>query len=587
MAKVGRDFFTASPGNGGVPNRAVGSTPELARVLSLPTKSPHPADIEAWSAWARKRPYNAKGEPNRLFQAQAQAFADMAQAGGLFGSIPVGNGKTLISAVAPTLLGWRRPLLLQPAALIDKTLREFGKLAEDWHVHPGIQIRSYELLGTDEGDRILNLIHPDGILCDEAHSLKDLKSARAKKLRRWMKANPATPWVLLSGTFGKDGLKDFAHMLQWALKAGAPVPMEVDELMEWCNALDHKVKLGARQPLGGLVAFSNGVHDVSAVRQGFHHRLRSTPGVVFAEPETIGASILVQEKLCEPGPNTTRAFETLRRDWETPDGWTLGSPMEVWAKARQMSLGFSYYSDPRPDDDWLCARKEWGQFVRSILSHSRLLDSEGQVKLAVQSGTLPHGVTALANWEAAWARFQPNLKAYWLDYHALEFAAKWAENHRGLVFTEHTEFAVALAQLLKVPYFGEEGLDAEGRSIEDFKGGACVASINANKQGRNLQDRWNTALVMAPMPNGLMWEQIIARLHRPGQLRDWVQFDSLVSCHEHYLALPRAIDATKAVNRDLMGGRPKLLLSDVIHISRVPNTAPFHATKRRDDGSID
>lgn len=67
--------------------------------------------------------------------------------GGLFGPIPVGEGKTLISLLAPYLLQAQRPVLLLPAMLVEKTHRERAELSKHWHIPLNIRLISIESLG--------------------------------------------------------------------------------------------------------------------------------------------------------------------------------------------------------------------------------------------------------------------------------------------------------------------------------------------------------------------------------------------------------------------------------------------------------
>src|SRR4030042_934287 len=62
---------------------------------------------------------------------QAAALEELHDMRGLFGSIRVGGGKTLVSLLAPVVLGSVRPLLIIPAALRDKTKRHARNYGKD------------------------------------------------------------------------------------------------------------------------------------------------------------------------------------------------------------------------------------------------------------------------------------------------------------------------------------------------------------------------------------------------------------------------------------------------------------------------
>lgn len=98
---------------------------------------------------------------------QGAALQDLHDFGGLFAPVRVGAGKTLISYVAATVVGSMRPLLLVPAKLRRKTLREFAELRKHWLGHPNLAIMSYELLSRDRGTAELAKVAPDLIISDE------------------------------------------------------------------------------------------------------------------------------------------------------------------------------------------------------------------------------------------------------------------------------------------------------------------------------------------------------------------------------------------------------------------------------------
>src|SRR5690606_28808723 len=106
-----------------------------------------------------------------------------------------GAGKTLISYLAPCILDAKRPLLILPAKLKEKTRREFRTLAYHWRgPHPdAFRIESYELLGRmnagnklDDKGRVvrpgfLERYNPDLIILDEFHKAKNIRGAAVAK----------------------------------------------------------------------------------------------------------------------------------------------------------------------------------------------------------------------------------------------------------------------------------------------------------------------------------------------------------------------------------------------------------------------
>ena len=134
----------------------------------------------------------------------------------------------------------------------------------------------------------------------------------------------------------------------------------------------------------------------------------------------------------------------------------------------------------------------------------------------------------------------------------------------GIVWTSHSFFARKLAEITGASYYGAEGLTDDGlKFIEDASPrDAVIASIKANREGRNLQRLWNRNLVVSPPDGADAWQQLIARTHRPGQEADEVTVDVLLGCREHANAWRKATAGAYAI-RDTVGAEQKLLLADI------------------------
>jgi hypothetical protein len=247
-----------------------------------------------------------------------------------------------------------------------------------------------------------------------------------------------------------------------------------------------------------------------------------------------------------------------------PDDWPLTSPVEVWRHAQELALGLVYHWDPRPPDEWREARAAWGKFVRETVSRGRTYDSEEHVANAVDAGKLAAGEGVLGRWRELRPTFVPNVTAAWHDTSAIEACAKWMD-HRdgGIVWTEHALFARELARHTGAPYFGEGGLTDAGLYIQDAAPRSpVIASIDANREGKNLQGHWYRNLVTTPPTTATWWEQLVGRTHRRGQASDEVHVDVLMGCRENYDALLTALARAKNI-RDTTGKSQKLIQARV------------------------
>lgn len=561
--------------------QVVRHTREVTRIAALPRRV-WTDDAATELAKILTREFRRPGGTMQLRPIQAVALYEAMQVGGLFGPIAVGGGKTLLTLLLPRVLDAKRPVLLLPAALIEKTWHERKELEGHWYLPTNQQLISYELLSLVQSATRLEYIKPDYIGADEAHMLKGHKAGRTRRVTRYMREHPETKFVAVSGTIMKASIRDFAHLLRWSLKDNAPIPLTDDESDVWADALDEKVNPLARanpDALFDIAPRPEGLNKVTAARRVFQARLLETCGVV-ASSNTDGcdASLRVTALEYTPSPATELHIANMKGlnddpvkgislAWTTPDGWTFSEAIELWRYIRELALGFHGIWDPRPPPDWVLARRNWASFVREVLSASRSLDTELQVTNAVDAGTLSElrsiGTQLLSDWRAVRDTYKIQTRPVWHDDTALKVAAEWAEREKGIVWIKHVHFGERLSHMTGLPYYGPMGRTPSGESIVNVKPGrAILASVDANKAGRNLQ-MFSKNLVTSISSNALENEQLIGRTHREGQTEDEVTVDMLLGCKEHHESFYRAIDVARAV-QDTMGHTQKLLIADKV-----------------------
>lgn len=554
----------------------IGCTVEFQRIESLPRRTCSDEELEnirVELTRALRRP----GGTMELRTAQAHALHDIGLANGGVMIMRVGSGKTIVSLLAAAMLDPepRRPVLITKAALVEKTKFDMGRLKPHWLLPSGLQIVSYEMLGRVSGSDFLDLTcRPDFIILDECHLAKNKKAGVVRRLVRYLEQHPTTRVVILSGTLLKASLRDAAHLISWALKKNAPVPLHENEVRAWADALDaaSRVNVLQRHKPGALLRLATPeeratLEPITAARKGFQRRLVETLGVVATGGDQVDCSLNIIGEKYPVGAATDANFTKLRETWATPDDWPLMQAIEVWACALQLALGFHMVWDPRPPGDWRAYRKIWAQFVRKVLKDTRHLDTPYQVELACKEGALDR--SAFDDWDRIRPTFTPRPKAVWHDDSALKFCQAWMEKTPGIVWTRHSFFAQELSRRTGMQYFGREGVDANGNSLDelaqkvldgDEKPRPIIASMKANQTGRNLQG-WNENLVTSPPEAGAPdWEQLLGRTHRDLQRSDEVNVTNLFGCFESLDSWDKSVELAQAT-QDTEGSSQKLCIA--------------------------
>lgn len=627
--------FQFSNDNPGSKEKTVEDSQEFRRVAQLLRRI---WDVEIVKNDLHKRISAAFRLPTgqqELRPIQAAALADGHDLRGLLGPIRVGEGKTLVSFLLPVVLqGMFRPVLLLPASLVQKTWDEFEELKRHWICHPAWATRAnfdqavitYEKLGRDSGKDALMSRLPEMIIADECHRLRNRQAACTKRVERFFRANPEACFFGMSGSITKRSIRDYWHLLEWALKAKMPLPRSEKEMEIWAEALDErKVDVLSRREPGVLMQFctkeeqekvspkrtaplgrtdqmphffGNLGEKLDMVRHGYQRRLRETPGVICSPDTNLDCSLQIRRLAFDPGPEVQEHLDVLREHKLTPNGDLLVLPVDIWRHAREMAAcGFWYRWEPAPPADWLSARRRWNWLVRQILTPEQLrpkkdlrremmgdvpdgelferykhlhLDSPFQVAGAVVDGRITEQniIFAYKEWNRVKDSYKINVVAEWLSEEPLHFCVEWVkQNGNAIIWVEHRAFGEALAKMLNTGFCSNGGLDANGNTIESYKGKLVVASVAANKEGRNLQ-AWNKNLIVAAPPNGALYEQLIGRTHRPGQQADTVYVDWMCACSEQDEGFSQLMADARYIQHTT-GQSQKLLYADHVLAPRI------------------
>ena len=442
---------------------------------------------------------------------QAEALWTLVCDGCLFAPIGVGEGKTLITALAPVVMESARPVLLVPAALREKTEFDFSALSVDWPV-PEIEILSYETLARADHERDLFELAPDLVMCDEAHKVRNPNASVTRRVGRYVREKRPTV-VLLSGTLQRAQIASTWHLLQWTHgPERAPIPATLRETEHWGRAIDDGGSMQTSLAPGALAPLGETQPELQA---GYGAHVRGSLGVVGSSLASVASSLRVVVEQ-PPLPRVLReAIETMRATRCRPDGIDL-EDAQLAAVEMQLSLGFWYGWAKSPPAAWARARRAWFRLVREVLDqHLEGLDSPEQVMRAYGK-TTAEGL----EWRAVQRSFTAEQQTNWITYDAL-YALVGSCTEPTLIWTDLTAAGEAMEKRLGIPFFHDEQRTDGGAALRDAGLATLALSIKSCREGVNLQ-QWSQNLVLTPPASAEFWEQMLGRTHRSLQKADEV-----------------------------------------------------------------
>ncbi len=464
-------------------------------------------------------------DPTELRDAQARAIAECVDARGGLCQLGVGAGKTLtailIAAAFRLELGIKRSGLLVPSKLVKPFKRAIVAARRHWNVAPDLEeyVIGYSRLSLAGNENLLGQMGLGALIADEAHCCRDRRSARTRRLQRLFKEFPATRYVGLSGTFIKSTPLDYWHLALLALgEDKAPVPKSWPEMQQWAAVV---------APEEGFAPLAAGCipelgEPFDSPPEAFARRVLSTPGIVSTRQASVDASITCSILDSSLPDDLNEAVRSVLSDWEIPGGHVIVDASGMHRAVSQLCLGFWSRLAFKPGDDkegWYEARRNWARFCREAYGRwSMKLDSELPVINAVKDGRLKDPEGCYAQWCLMRDTIKPWDEVTWINKDwAPELVERWLGKQGGLVWTHWIPAGERIAEALGIPYYGG-GTDPEADA--PFK--SAILSVMAHSEGRNLQFV-NRNLCLTMTPKASVWQQLIGRTHRQGQLADNVE----------------------------------------------------------------
>lgn len=603
----------------------VGHSPELERILALPRRAPEldgtpRADTITAQQTVRytrgsracrcaqidPERHKAEGCITELRFVQAWALRELAIVGGLVGMIGVGHGKTLLDLLAPFAFLHHMPpgtdpesllvVLLVPPKLAGQLVGDYDYLAEHWQMPsmviqgrpnddrlrrgvPKLQVMPYSRLQRLEATGWMRQVRPHAIVSDECHKLRNRDSATVSRVERFIKENPGTRAAVWSGSITSNSIKNHAHLADWALGPGSPLPRKKDVAEDWSRAIDpSKNPADPGALLDGLIA-SDFCKPGESLYTGLRRRQCETLGVITTSTSSADCALEINERPAPPVPDVLRAHIARALQFVRPDGEELITALQAVECACTIACGFHYRwifpHNEFPRDEqlvltWLERRRNFFQELRQKLKHrDEHLDSP---ELAIRAAQRAYGLRPrdrdLPEWRSQmylpWHEIKdqvrPEQDFVWLDDFLVDDAAAWAREHRGIIWFQYTPFGRRLAQRHHLPYYGS-GKDAREALMREDGSRSLVVSLDAHGTGTNgLQFKFHEQLY-ANLPGGAdMWEQSLGRLRRAGQpqpvVKTWFHMHTRELRRRVRNALRAAyyVEGTTPMQQQILGG---------------------------------
>ena len=547
---------------------------ELERILAAPRGAPQVCMVSL--------PRAPGARPLRPIQERTLQLLAAAPHG-VFGNIPVGQGKTLIGHLGPAATGTEgRALLVAPAAMRKATLKEHAEWAADYPVEPPTFV-SYSQLSSPKAPDLLDRLDPRLIMFDEAHLLANQDSARTGRIMRWVMEN----WgrfklLLMSGSFIGRTLLDFGHLAAMALGDDSPVPIG-DDANVWAAVIDAVGEPGPGD-LAHLAPLARRYRQPvtrRGVRKAFGMRIRDCPWVVWVAGSSCDKRITLRRWEFPLTPRTQTALRRLDTEWRLPNGDYLVDQLEMSRHQGTFPFGLWQVWDWEAvggyDAAWDDARKGWASAVGRFLANTSIrgLDSRALVEEAMREGRLDKLRRPWEAWQEQAHKPEPPQALVVFDQQQVD-AVRWACERLPegtLVWYSTPAVADILESVMPVYRSGDEG---------PSHGKTAAVSILVHGRGWNAQYAYHRNLVLQPFADARRVEQLLGRTHRAGQERDVEAWFSMTT-PSHKRAFYRAKHAAKVAND--IGQDQKLVLAvDRTKRRRYPSCAGAPCRHRQQTG---
>lgn len=565
-------------------SRAALVSNETERVCQLPFSDPYIDEEYIESLWrpggkeAIKRDLGWEG----IKPKQAEAVT-AAKYGGCVGLLPVGGGKTWTAWQCVRAMNLENGLILVPKQSDIKGFEREVEVYERYFYGPRpgtYRLATYGKLSSKKSTGILEEWGPDGIVMDECDALRRAESARTRRFRRYMDAHPEVRLAIMSGSIWGEELEEVAYLFGYALRNGSPLPRSGEHLKAWAGCVDLRGTpteegLALLQQLGASVGVDvpyeepdeiGGLSEETseAIRAAIFTRVNSTRGIVSTTQASVGCGLDLIAEEPEVPKDVQDAIGFVMDNDETPDQEEVLVELADRARVlKELSCGFYYRwaweKTPlgRRDDEWMLRRKVWNRCVREELKsnaqqgYDSALLVFNQIAREYEGGARQYRHLAYQGWNEVKDRYifdgkrHPPKATVWINKWLFDWVDKWVAQQTEPVIVWYSAEACEeeLAARGYTVFGAGSDIDALARS------GAVktvAASIDVCGRGKNLQ-AWRRGLILEPPSNGRISEQLLGRMHRPGQRADTVYYHFLQHTEVNRTAVENAREKCKRV----------------------------------------
>ncbi len=574
---------------------------DIQRVCALPVKGPlNPAELDALTRMYSLEDAYRRGF--RMFEEQARSIAAFDMVGGLLAPVPVGRGKTLIAmslASRQFSKGVRKILILVPATNLSGFLKQAPwirtKTPANVPLHvvagvmknrlrvarsntPGAYVLPYSMLSTEDTADLLEGIEPELIIADEVQNLKWMTSGRTKRIVKYMSKHPACAFAGMSGTITNKSIRDYWHLITWALGERSPLPVSPWLAGNLASVLDSEAMPSRRQmeewaPLRrwARVWFPAKDFDMGVVglREAYQLRLTSAPGVVSSNSDCMVDTHLIVRNTPIPDHKQHPDWEKLDELMEQVEGMYISPTGDEIAHAihthkwmRELTMGF-YNKLVWPEPEVLArrrnievgdaaelltlarshheAKQDYSKELRRWFGgqHRDRLDTPRLVGQSMaQHGADEVGKKLYGYWkhmkdqELEDMPVRDRIPVRVCDYKIVQ-AVEWARGRDGgILWYHHQEVGLWLMSYLEAAGIeaihcpaGYPIIESSDAEAEEFSHKLHVCSIGSHGTGKNLQHHTNQLCVEWPRGAHTV-EQLLGRLHRTGQEAECLYVDT-------------------------------------------------------------